>query len=257
MSRLHQEVYGWVPRDLGVPVQGDPLTMTRMLEASQPRTYHEATPKRIVRAASLIVVNGSRHNNLREGGCNRFAATVSRLSSANATNFAAYAGVHRINFRTSRKKTLSSVVIRSLSSMDHELRSQQPQQEQANESDDAPQHIQSSSSHSFDSNYPPAVDIEALDSGHSATSRPFPREYRAERTEQFLTRPPRSPEAQITGSRDPGVDTQTGNYPEAYHATENSMLPSTPTDQEQPSPGMAHARSSEAVNDESFEEPPS
>lgn len=99
MSRLHQEVYGWVPRDLGVPVQGDPLTMTRMLEASQAHAYQGATPRQTVRVASLIAVVMALHiTTLCEGGRNRVAATISRTNSANANNVAACAGVHCFNF---------------------------------------------------------------------------------------------------------------------------------------------------------------
>lgn len=142
--------------------------------------------------------------------------------------------------------------------MEQELRSQRPQREHANEkTDDAPDHVQSSSSHGLDSKFPPTEDIEALDSGHFAPSRPLTREYGVGQAEQILTGPLRAPEAHITGSSGPEADTQTGTHPDAYPVEDPVLLPPTPTAQEQPVQGPAHARSSEAVNDESFEKPPS
>lgn len=141
--------------------------------------------------------------------------------------------------------------------MEQELRSQRPQQEQAKETDEAPEDVQSSSIHGSDSKFSPAAEIETLDSGHSAISRHLPCEYDVGRAEQFLTRPPRAPEAQITGSSGPEADALIGTHLEACPAEAHVILPSTPTVQEEPAPGLAHARSSEAVYDESFEEPPS
>ncbi|KAJ8613120.1 hypothetical protein CTAYLR_004806 [Chrysophaeum taylorii] len=44
---LHQEVYGWIPRDLGVPAETDPL-MTRVLDTGRPRPYVEEGRRRTV-----------------------------------------------------------------------------------------------------------------------------------------------------------------------------------------------------------------